>query len=807
MSTWRSALRIAAAIVLAGTPAAAGPTFNVIFHAHLDQHTSYNDIWGYTAPNGDEYALLGCTDGLSVVNVTDPDNPYETGFLPGAVSTWRDIKTYGHYAYVTNETSGGIAIVDLANPESPVAAGAYTAGGFSTAHNLYIDTSTARLYTAGSNLGVGGTRILSLANPTSPVQVGSWETEYLHDVMVQHDRLYGSAIYAGVLYVLNVANPASIPAPLGTASGYPSAFTHNAWVTADDAYVMTTDELSSASCRMWDLATLPTLQQTAAYKPNATTIPHNTHIDGDYAYISHYTLGVKIVDVSDPYNLVEVGAYDTYPANDGSTYDGCWGVFPFFQTNPNLLVASDIGTGLYVLEFRGPLGTVTGEVTRAGNPSIKVAGATLEVLQDGVSAVTDATGHYTLQDVEGTYDVSVSAFGYQTTTVPATFVVGTPTTLNIALDLLPSGSVSGVVTDAGTSLPVPGAEVALLATPLVAATDGNGEYVHDPVPAGSYTVRVRAFGYATTEAQVDVAAGQGSTLDFPLTPALVATSFEVPDLGWTVSGNASLGAWERADPEPTFDGGTPMQPGDDHTPSPGTQCWVTGPLAGSTVGAYDVDGGETILTSPSFALADAQDPHVAYWKWYAAGVVSNPTVDPWTVRVSTNGGGTWVNLENTSQSTNAWVLVDIPLRSFVIPTNLTRFQFTARDTGSGSVIEAALDDFMIYDVPAQPTTAPVAAPGARDGLELGPSFPNPFRRGETVSATFLVPAPARVVADVQDVAGRRVAVLVDQRLEAGSHRLVWDGRTREGRECAAGVYFLRLRAGAEERTSKILRIR
>ncbi|MHC4925146.1 MAG: hypothetical protein ACYTG4_13905 [Planctomycetota bacterium] len=46
---------------------------------------------------------------------------------------------------------------------------------------------------------------------------------------------------------------------------------------------------------------------------------------GDYAYISRYSLGVRVVDISDPYNITEVGYYDTYPAGNGGGYPGCWG--------------------------------------------------------------------------------------------------------------------------------------------------------------------------------------------------------------------------------------------------------------------------------------------------------------------------------------------------------------------------------------------------------------------------------------------------------------------------------------------------
>jgi len=801
----RSPVLLAALAALLAGPAAAGPTFNVIYHANLDQHPGYNDIWGYTAPDGREYALLGCTTGLAVVNVSNPSAPYETGFLPGATSTWRDIKTLGHYAYVTNESSGGIAIVDLADPESPVAAGSYT--GISRAHNLYIDTATARLYTAGSNVSAGGTRILSLANPLAPVEIGSWETAYFHDVIVQDDVLWGSAINNDILYVLDVSNPASIPAPLGTAQGYPSAFTHNAWPTGDGAYVMTTDELSSASCRMWDMATLPALQQTDSYKPNASTIPHNTHIDGDFAYISFYTLGVKIVDVSDPYDLQEVGAYDTWPSDDGSTYDGCWGVFPFFQTNPDLVVASDISNGLFVLEFKGPLGSVAGEVRRAGEPSVKIAGATVEVLQTGVSVTSDAAGAYTLQDVAGSVDLEVSAFGYETAVVPTTITSSVTTPLDVELDLLPSGSLSGLVSDASTSLPVLYAEIRIQATPLLDVTGPAGTYLHDAIPVGTWDVRVDAFGYDPTVTTIVVTAGSGLEIDFPLQPALVADSFQEPYPGWNVSGGATLGAWQRADPEPTTFGATTIQPGDDHSPGIGTFCWVTGPLAGTQIGSHDVDNGETILLSPSFALAGADDPHVSYWRWYATGEGGNATRDFFTARVSPDGGGTWAVIENTDQSSSGWVLVDVPLRSLITPTNLTRFQFTARDTGAGSITEALIDDFMIYDGPHVLTTgAPVATPGPRR-LELGRGFPNPFRAGDVVAAEFDLPAAGRVVADVHDVRGRRIATLVDARFEAGRHRLAWDGRDGAGRPGAAGVYFLRLRAGAEEQSRKILLLR
>jgi hypothetical protein len=463
-------------------------------------------------------------------------------------------------------------------------------------------------------------------------------------------------------------------------------------------------------------------------------------------------------------------------------------------------------TGLYVLEYKGPLGTLAGNVTRSG-PATPVAGAAVRVQETGVHTTTDGAGHYSLQDSGGSVNVQVSAYGYQTSVVPVTIVTGVTTPLDVALTLLPSGSISGVVTSNANGLPVVGAASSVDASPLATTTDGSGAYSYNPVPAGPQVVRMAAFGFRPAEGHVTVPVGSNFTANFHLNPAVAADNFENQDNSWIVSGNATGGIWQRADPQPTFDGSTPIQPDNDHTPAPGALCWVTGAAAGAGVNGNDVDGGETILTSPSYALGTTSDPHVSYWRWYAAGIAGNTSRDFFTVRVSTDGGGSWTNLENTDQPSNAWIPRDFRLRDFITPTNLTRFQFTARDTGFTSTIEALIDDFMIYDGTDVLVTDAVAQSVAAKGLQLAPCFPNPSTSAQGVSTSFELPAAGHVLAEVHDVAGRRVCVLLDSRLEPGVHGLTWDGRTAEGRRSAAGVYFLRLKVGDEELSRKILRLR
>ena len=66
-----------------------------------------------------------------------------------------------------------------------------------------------------------------------------------------------------------------------------------------------------------------------------------------YYIVSHYYDGLWIWDISDPQNLTYVTSYDTYPLENGNSYKGAWGVYPFLPSG-NILV-SDMQFGLFVL--------------------------------------------------------------------------------------------------------------------------------------------------------------------------------------------------------------------------------------------------------------------------------------------------------------------------------------------------------------------------------------------------------------------------------------------------------------------------
>jgi DNA/RNA endonuclease YhcR with UshA esterase domain len=82
---------------------------------------------------------------------------------------------------------------------------------------------------------------------------------------------------------------------------------------------------------------------------------------------------------------------------------------------------------------------------------------------------------------------------------------------------------------------------------------------------------------------------------------------------------------------------------------------------------------------------------------------------------------------------------------------------------------------------------------------LAQNMPNPFNPKTTIA--FNLTEPGDVTLEIYDVAGRRVAILLDGHMGAGVHMAHWDGRTSDGERAASGVYFYKLAAG-DERTSR-----
>jgi len=288
---------------------------------------------------------------------------------------------------------------------------------------------------------------------------------------------------------------------------------------------------------------------------------------------------------------------------------------------------------------------------------------------------------------------------------------------------------------------------------------------------------------------------------------VIEDDFEI-DRGWTAGvpgDNATTGIWERGDPQGTTSGGAQCQPEDDHTPAPGVNCYVTGRLAGSSAGSYDVDGGKTTLLSPAYDLSEYTIAFVSYWRWYTNSLGASPGEDYWRVQASDDGGTNWVYLENTTESRNSWTRYSFPLHEFIDLTSNVRFRFIAADEGSGSLVEAAVDDFAIsiWDFSTAVAGAGDAAPKRP---VLAQNVPNPFNPSTEIR--FSVPAPGqKATLRVYDVAGREVRTLVQNEKISGSRSVTWNGTNEKGEPVGSGIYLYRLEVGGESLSRKLVLVR
>lgn len=314
--------------------------------------TSAAGNWGYVSPQGRVFALTGLNIGLSIVEITDPTRPKSIALIPGATSQWREVRTYGEFIYVTTEATSGLDIIDMRDPDRPTKIQTWS-DTFTSAHSLYIDRDRGLLFANGTRDAARvslGMRVLDVgSNPTNPREVGSFRDFYIHDLYARGNRIYAAAINDGFLAILDSSNIGAIREVTRFLTG--GRFTHNAWLTADSRYLFTTDERASRPLEAWDIANPLAPLKVSEYIARPAGIPHNVLIDGTRMVVSHYVDGVHVLDVSNPASPRLMGSYDTYePALEG--FHGCWGAYIF--PGSNLIIASDIEGGLFVLQYTGP---------------------------------------------------------------------------------------------------------------------------------------------------------------------------------------------------------------------------------------------------------------------------------------------------------------------------------------------------------------------------------------------------------------------------------------------------------------------
>ncbi|MCI5056148.1 MAG: choice-of-anchor B family protein [Flavobacteriales bacterium] len=678
----------------------------------LPYNDELNDIWG-TVVNGTEYALVGVRTGFSVVDLSNPSNPTEVFSEAGATSTWRDIKTWNNHAYVTNESAGGLLIVDLSTlpGNANLFTKTYTGSSYpwTTAHNLYIDENGI-CYIFGANYNQGGVIILDLTqDPKNPVELGTWNQHYLHDGVARGDTLWGSAVLSGIQLAIDVTNKSNPTTMVNWAT--PHNFTHNCWFSDDGSHLFTTDEVSDAYVAAYDVSDFNNVTETDKIQssPGQNVIPHNTHVLNDFLVTSYYTDGVQIVDAARPHNIIEVGNFDTSPSYSGNGFNGCWGAYPWLPSG--LVLATDIEEGLYVLNptYQRACyveGTVSDSLC-GGN----IINAQIDIVGTGITTTTNLLGEFAFGTVQsGTYSIQISKTGYTTKTINnVNLANGQLTNLNVLLNSNGTGiQYSGTISSGGSPLANAKVHIQNSSYSSTSETDPQGQFADCNIAAGTYDISISKWGYQTVCLTNQTINASNNTLTQSLSFGYEDDFSN--DLGWTVSSTASTGIWTRGEPDGTFDNNTPINPDNDASGDCLDKAFMTG-NGGGGIGNDDIDGGTTTATSPAMDLSNYTDPYIDYASWFYASDQSGEGTDYYKVEIS--NGTTTATIENlgtTANNMSQWNNKSFRILDFISLSSNMQIIVEAGDVGQGDIVEAAIDNIIVFDSAGNnPGLPPVAA--------------------------------------------------------------------------------------------------
>ena len=356
-----------------------------------DPGTILNDIWGWSDPvTGRDWALVGRSDATAFVDVSDPAGPRYVGELPlteGAIENlWRDIKVYADHAFIVADGAGahGVQIFDLTqlrDATGPPVTFAETAryDGIASSHNIVINQETGMAYAVGSSMGGqtcgGGLHMIDVRTPVEPVFLGCFSdattgrqrTGYSHDAQCviyrgPDEDYQGREICFGANETaLSIADVTDRDNPVAIARGeYPNVgYAHQGWLTEDQTHFFMGDEgdesqgsVDRTRTLIWDVADLDDPLLLKEHFAETGTIDHNQYVRGNRLYQANLMSGLRVLDISDVENPVEIGFFDTVPDDPGlPAFGGAWSNYPFFESG--IVVVSSWSEGLFVLRVRG----------------------------------------------------------------------------------------------------------------------------------------------------------------------------------------------------------------------------------------------------------------------------------------------------------------------------------------------------------------------------------------------------------------------------------------------------------------------
>jgi hypothetical protein len=404
--------------------------------------------------------------------------------------------------------------------------------------------------------------------------------------------------------------------------------------------------------------------------------------------------------------MIKIGQYDTYPTQT-TGFDGCWGVYPFLPSGT--ILAADITEGLFVLSSAYHQAAYLEGTATDANTGALLSGVKAQLNGNDQFDLSKVDGKYATGSAQGgAYMITFSKVGFFPQTIAVNLTQGNIVVQNVQLVPIPPFNLTVNIVDAISGSPIPDAQI-LLAAQLIehsGISNGIGQENLVLFYQEAYWITVSKWGYFTNcyEQILDQSTG---TLTVALQPGY-HDEFTF-DLGWTVSGTATTGQWERGVPFATNGGSAP---GVDMDFDCGDKAFVTGNDPVLNPDIDDVDGGYTQLISPTMDLTGYTDPHLNFSKWFFC-LHGNPPDD--TLKVIVNNGLTSVVVSQTASDPNIfyqWIPESIRLLDYITPTANMQVFFRVSDIdGNVNITESGIDYFYISNANVLAIDAPKTSTG------------------------------------------------------------------------------------------------
>ncbi len=510
-------------------------------------------------------------------------------------------------------------------------------------------------------------------------------------------------------------------------------------------------------------------------------------------------------------------------------------------------------------------GAIDGTVSEMGGGVI--AGAI--VTANGYVDTTDAAGYYYMDVLDGTYDVTASAFGYNSATAPG-IVVTAPDTVTVDFELTyPLISVWPTSfsvtlppdTSLDTTLFIYNTGNGPLDFSINVITTGDGKAFGDSIFGFPINESVYAVGCEYAQDEFFVSCGQSElNVNVYDHDGVWQRSFsQFRSSGWGWRDIAWDGSWLYASDDGNVtafgtdgsDGGDfsgPENPNRALAYDPLTDHFWTanfsGPIYefdrtgavintyGNAYAVYGMGWDDVSSYAPCVWVAEQTTPAIrrfdpATGTYDPTAVIILPEIAGGTA-LTTEWDPTLVTIVQLVQASPDRIIIyevdaapptwlDANPRSGSVAAGDT-FQVTVTFNSAGLAAGVYVGELRIMNNSATPevvvpctltvitgTEEAVKPPSAPRVYALSQNSPNPVS-GSTVIA-YQLPAKNDISLNIYDATGRMVTSLVNGSFEPGFYETVWDGRDSLDREVPIGVYFYRLRAGNFVASKKLVVLR